>query len=105
MKKEISSFGICDNGDNTFHIECVFTVYYEKFKHYPKFIPMALQETDFGCYTNFFYLVEDNLTYEKAKKNLAIYRAKYDKRIKEIENNDLIWDKFPFKNCVLVFYK
>lgn len=104
----MSSFSAVNNNDGTFRIECLFIVYFEKFKHHPDWLvgdnaidgyhkptPRDLRE---GVSTKFWILVEDNILPDAINARLASYRNKYDKLIPKLENDDSRWNEFPFQN-------
>ena len=47
----MSAFTIVSNNDDSFHIECLFIVYREKFGHHPDFLP---QDEERGKREGFF---------------------------------------------------
>lgn len=102
----MSAFTIVSNGDNTFHIECLFVVYREKFGHHPDFLPQGeTRGKREGFSTKFWFLVEDDLSADETVTKLTDYQNKYDKLITEIENDDNRWNEFPFKDKPLVYSK
>lgn len=102
----MSAFTIVSNNDGTFHIECLFVVYREKFGHHPDFLPQNEERGKReGFSTKFWFLVEDNLTSENVVTHLNNYQTKYDKLIMELENDDTRWNEFPFKNNCIVYSK
>ena len=58
-----------------------------------------------GFSTKFYYLVDDDMDRESAETKLKVYQTKYDDRITEIEEDDTLWDSFPFKENVIVYSK
>ena len=102
----MSAFTIVSNNDSTFHIECLFTVYREKFGHHPDFLPQDEERGKHeGFSTKFWFLIEDDLTADNVVKRLNNYQEKYDKLIVEIENDDTRWNEFPFKDKPIVYSK
>ena len=96
------NFQVVKNPEGTYHIECEFTVYREKFGHHPSFLPQdEVRGRREGFSTRFWFLVEDDIAPENVKARLNYYYKKYP-NISEIENDDKKWESFPFKkNCVL----
>lgn len=83
-----------------------YTVYRERFEHHPDFLPQDEEKGKIeGFSTNFWFLVEDDLTSDTVVKQLNSYQRKYDKLISEIENDDTRWNEFPFKNKPIVYSK
>lgn len=109
VKKEIkmTHFLITNEcNEETFRIECCFTVYREKFGHHPDFLPQDEEHGKReGFNTKFFYLIEENLTKEQADEKLKQYQNKYDEKLTQIEDDHTIWENFPFKSKELVYCK
>ena len=103
----MSAFSVHKNeGEDTYHIECLFVVYRAKFGHHPSFCPQNEEDgARDGYNTKYWFLVYDGLSKELAETRLADYQFLYEKLIHEIEDNDELWDEFPFKNCPVVYYK
>ena len=102
----MSAFTIVSNNDNSFHIECLFVVYREKFGHHPDFLPQdEARGKREGFSTKFWFLVEDDLTSNEAVSRLNYYQTKYDKLIEDIENDDTRWNEFPFKDKTITYSK
>lgn len=100
----MNTFRIMNNNDGTWHIECLCVIYRALFGKHPEW---AKPEGDAvnGYNTKYFVMVEDNIvTEEEAKQKANVYENKYGKLIKECEDSGN-WDKFPFKDNTIVYYK
>lgn len=101
-----SPFSIVKNDNGTYHIECLFIVYREKFGHHPDFLPQDEERGKReGFNTKFWFLVMDYLSAAEAQRRLTNYENLYSALIHEIENDDTRWDEFPFKNKQIVYCK
>jgi hypothetical protein len=101
----MSSFCVIKNPEGTYRIECQFVVYREKFGRHPKFLKGCEGNARDGFNTKFWFLVEDDLDKEEAKRKLVEYQTKYDELIISIENDDTRWEEFPFKDNVITYSK
>ena len=101
-----SRFSIIENPEGTYRIECMFIVYRQKFGHHPDFLPQDEEKgAREGFNTKFWFLVDDDLTKNNAEKTVEEYQQKYDVEIRKIENDDTLWDTFPFKNNIVIYAK
>ena len=102
-----TNFGVVDNMDGTFRIECRFMVYYSIFKRYPTWMNIHPTAKDLheGVSTKFWFLVEDDLAKEDADRKVKEYHEKYDVLINTNENNPSRWDEFPFQDKPIVYSK
>jgi hypothetical protein len=99
-------FTIVSNGDGTFRIEMMFTVYREKFGHHPSWLPCDEEKGKREGYpTTYWFLIEDDLTGADTGDHLIAYQKQYSKLISEIENDDTRWDEFPFKDRPITYSK
>lgn len=95
-----------NNNDGTYHIECLFVVYRERFGHHPSFLPQDEERGKReGFSTKFWFLIKDDLTSAEAETELEILNRIWSHKIHAIENDDTLWDKFPFKNNTIVYSK
>ena len=102
----MDTFSIIDNNDGTYHIECLFIVYRNKFGHHPDFLPQDEERGKReGFSTKFWFLIADNLSKEQAEKRLVNYKYLYTKLITEIEDDDKRWNDFPFKDKPVIYSK
>lgn len=105
-KNEGSNFTIYKNPEGTYHIECQFVVYREKFGHHPDWLPQNEEDGKrFGFSTKFWFLIEDNISFDDIEKRYLHYTETYDSLISEIENDDTRWNEFPFKDKPVVYSK
>lgn len=104
MKNNTHFFVMENQNENTYHIECRLIVYRAKLGKHPDFLKPTGNSVD-GFNTKYFLLIEDDI----ASKTDA------DKRCDELERDygEIIinaedtgnWDKFPFKDKLIVYYK
>ena len=98
---------------NIFGVQCEFTVYRGLFGHHPKWLiennnQYSHNETQGireGFSTRFWFLIEDGLTEAECDKKVAEYSRQYDHLIDAIENDDKLWNDFPFKNAPVIYHK
>lgn len=102
----MSHFSIHENPEGTYRIECLFVVYRERFGHHPRFIHVDEEKgRREGFNTQYYYLVEDDINKNEAKNKLKEYQEKYDDFLYDIENDDRLWKRFPFKNNTIIYCK
>lgn len=99
-------FRYCEDYDGVCYIETAFFVYRERFGHHPSWLPQDEERGKReGFPTQFYFLLDDNLTREKAISKVKEYRRQYDALITEIENDDRKWDEYPWQNRPITFSK
>lgn len=101
-----TSFLKVDNGDRTYRIEVRFIVYRALFGHHPTWLPQDEERgAREGFSTKFWLMVQDNINPVFADMALLYYRCKYDSVVTKTENNDQLWEEFPFKDCDIIYSK
>ena len=97
-------FFIMQNEDKTFRIECKIVIYRHLLQFHPNFVHPIGDDID-GFYTKYYFLIKDNIsTKEEAKIETKQLNEMYKNIIEHAENTG-DWEKFPFKNNTIIYYK
>lgn len=103
--KDNKHFFVTENsGEGTYHIECRLVVYRAMLGKHPDFLHPTGDPVD-GFYTKYYLLIEDNISSEiTADEHCDKLEHDYGTIIENAEQTGN-WDKFPFKDSAIVYYK
>lgn len=106
MSSMMPHFDKVENPEGTYHVECQFTVYRARFGHHPSFLPQdEMRGRREGFCTQFWFLVDDDLSAKDADARVKELTDTYDELIDQIQEDDSRWEEFPFKGCPVVYAK
>lgn len=97
-------FFVIENKENTYRIECKIVIYRHLLQFHPDFAQPVGDEKD-GFYTKYYLLIKDDIpTKNEAQEEANLLNIEYKDIIAHAENTGN-WDKFPFKDKPIIYYK